>query len=145
VSDADCGGTGWQFIQWFQPISWASQCAVVSAYGIEDGANYVFTTCHPAGGTSTIGDPVITSVVDNLGRAYEVGNDDCNQPSALPSLAGWECDAGDACTSNNSGGFVVAADPGVSRLDVTICGVGGTAGTASLWIWYQASQAPNAG
>jgi hypothetical protein len=140
ANDADCLGPSWSYLQWYTPISWSS-CSTIRVYGVQAGGSYLFTLCVPPGASRVIGDPVITTVVDNNSFEYAVGNDDCSSTSAIPNLAGWDCtnqaDHGfAACSSNDSGGLI--ARSGASRLDVTVCGNGGSAGSGNFYIWYNA-------
>ncbi len=150
-SDEECVGPAWRSVD-FRRVNYGQGCTVVSIYGIELGASYLFTTCSPGLGVEDpgYGDPVITAVVDNNDRSYPVGNDDCGEPWAIPVLAGWSCNNNDgalrmSCASPNTGGFRIL-DEGVGRLDVTVCPFGGTAfGHAPFHVWFNGNDPPNPG
>jgi hypothetical protein len=77
-----------------------------------------------------------------------VGNDDCDDATALPNLAGWNCNNADgfprmSCSSPNPAGFIIPV--AASRLDITICPFNGAGGSATFYIWYNAPSAPNPG
>jgi hypothetical protein len=147
-TDTECLGTEWKYVN-FQSVDTTSQsCVTVNIYGIQPGASYDLTTCAPSSGLAGSGDTVITSVTDNLGATYPVGNDDCADPTALPLLAGWTCDnahgfAHMSCASPSPGGFIAASN--VYRLGVSVCRFGSDGGIAPLYIWYNAATIPNPG
>jgi len=148
ASDAECLGTAWKNIL-FQQVNTISQsCVIVRVYGIQPGGSYDATTCAPTAELAGAGDTMITTVADNLGNSYVADNDDCTDPTALPLLAGWTCnnDGGQprmSCASPNPAGFIVPAS--VTRLDITVCRFGNDGGIAPLYIWYNATMAPNPG
>jgi hypothetical protein len=92
---------------------------------------------------------VIRSVTDDLGNTYNVSNDDCGEPTALPHLAGWDCTntAGTvrmSCASPSPGGFKPRG--AISRLFIEICPYSDAdAGTAPVFIWFNARDIPNPG
>lgn len=148
VCSSGCPPVGWQVSLWPTAIDYAA-CRVTRIYNVEPGAAYLFTTCTPPGAAAGTGDPVITSLTDNLGRSYSVANDDCAQQSQLPQLQGWSC-------SNDLGALTMACAPpsaqGVTALSMTfymdlqICPFNaGGAGHSSLYIWFRGSKVPNPG
>jgi hypothetical protein len=148
-NDAECPAPGgWAYRQ-FPTVSYA-QCVQVSMYPVIDPlGSYDITLCQPPGYPPGTGDPVITSIVDDLGHSYPVTNDDCYDATALPRLAGWNCnnDVGSlrmSCASMSPGGFKPVG--AITRLTITVCPFGATAtGSAPLWIWYNARNIPNPG
>jgi hypothetical protein len=150
-NDGECSGPAWQFRQ-FPTVGWATagQCSTVTMYPeIDAFGSYDFTFCQPPGFAAPSGDPVITSVVDDLGNSYNVTNDDCSDATALPRLAGWSCnnDQGSqvmSCASMSPGGFKPRGAP--QRITLTVCPYSAsTLGRGSLWVWYNARNTPNPG
>jgi hypothetical protein len=147
-TDAECSGNGWKAQLLFNVDTTSQACVTANAYGVQGGASYDITTCAPSSAQAGAGDTQITTVIDNLGTSYAVGNDDCNDPTALPLIAGWTCNnsAGQpkmSCASPSPGGFRVAA--GIYRLQITVCRYGTDGGIAPLYIWYNATSTPNPG
>jgi len=147
-TDAECTGSSWKAQFVFNVDTTGQACVTSYAYGIQGGASYDITTCAPTSGQAGAGDPQITTVVDNNGTSYAVGNDDCTDPTALPLLAGWTChnSAGQpkmSCASPSPGGFRAAA--GAFRLQITVCRYGTDGGIAPLYIWYNGTATPNPG
>ena len=147
-ADSECGGTSWKYVKIADANTTGTDCVQVNVYGIAPGGSYDMTTCSATGAGT--GDPLITAVVDNNGTSYNVANDDCEDATALPLLAGWNCnnDLGlrrMACASPNPAGFRVTS-PGVYRLTVTICRLNASfGGVAPLNVWYNAASSPNPG
>jgi hypothetical protein len=147
-SDAECLGSAWKS-QFLRSIDTTSQaCVTTIVYGIQAGGSYDLTTCAPGSALAGSGDTEITTVTDNLAGTYAVGNDDCTDATALPLLAGWTCNNNlgqpkMSCASPSPAGFRVPS--GVLRLDVTVCRYGTDGGVAPLYIWYNATTAPNPG
>jgi len=149
ASDNECRGSRWREREWYQPISYGACTGpgtTFRIYSVAGGDSMLLTTCSPGGGG--IGDPIIRSVRDDLGNVYNVGNDDCGEPGAIPNLAGWSCrnDAGswlNSCASPDSGGFIVR--PGAFYLEVNICGFGSSEGRVPFWIWWNGQGNPNPG
>jgi hypothetical protein len=147
-TDAECLGTQWKYVK-VQNVDTTSQsCVTVYVYGIQPAGSYDVTTCAPSSDLAGTGDTVIASVTDNLGATYPVDNDDCDDPTALPLLAGWTCNnaqgaAHMSCASPSPGGFIAAGS--VSRLGVSVCRFGSDGGVAPLYIWYNATTTPNPG
>ena len=150
LTDAECLGTAWksQFISFANTTSQA--CVAVNVYGIQPGGSYDLTTCAPTPELAGAGDTNITTITDNVGTPYEVGNDDCSDPWSVPLLAGWTCNnsqgfARMSCASPSPTGFRVSSGQGVSSLSVTVCRFGSDGGIAPLYIWYNATTVPNPG
>ena len=144
-TDAQCNGGGWKWLQWPTAINTTKGCVNVVVRGIVPGGSYDFTTCAPPGASIGTGDPVITQVMDDSQVVYDVGNDNCTDPTALPNLAKSECknklgEAVMACASPSPGGFI--AQSKASAFQVTICSGKGGAGATPLYIWYNAPQEP---
>jgi hypothetical protein len=150
-TDGECAGPQWQYLDWYRRADYSQGCDTINVYGLDPYTSYLFTTCSPGGEPIGTGDSVITQVVDNTGRIYEVGNDDCYDPGALPHLAGWSCQSSSgsthmSCASPSPGGFILPDDGQVFRLSVTICPYGGTSfGTAPFHVWWNGPGFPNAG
>ncbi len=150
-SDAECQGTRWRTVEWPQIVDYTStNCSIVRIYGINPGGSYLFTTCYPSGNPMPGGDPVISSVTDNLGNTYNVTNDDCTDTTALPYAVGFRCENQQgvrnmACASMSPGGFR-ARTGNVFYFDVRVCPYNAAAGgRGALHIWYNATSTPNPG
>jgi hypothetical protein len=157
--DSDCAGSSWQVTSWFRPAAYpaTTACDVLSVYGVVPGDSYAFTTCAPPGTPLGTGDPVISAISDNLGRAFPAAiNDDCTEPSAIPVAAGWSCaNAANtvrmSCAAAASGGFILPPSPDgseVYRLDVTICPYNDApenVGSAPFFVWWNGVGSPNPG
>jgi hypothetical protein len=150
VNDRECTGPKWQYLRWNRDTTYTTGvCDVIRVYNIKRDGSYLFTTCSPEGTLpAASGDPVIKKVVDNAGTIYNVANDDCGDPTALPNLAGWSCkDPGGilmSCASPSPGGFIVTNPSSFIYLDVTVC-AGAASGSAPFFIWYNAPEAPGPG
>jgi hypothetical protein len=148
-SDAECVGTAWKPLLFTMVNTSGQACVAVNIYGIQPGGSYDITTCAPTPALAGAGDTNITTITDNLGASYAVGNDDCSDPWSLPLLAGWTCNnsqglARMSCASPSPTGFRVSS-AGVYRLTVSVCPLGADGGLAPLYIWYNASTTPNPG
>jgi hypothetical protein len=152
TDDAECQGTGWRSVLWGN-VAWGTSapCTTARVYGMSGGDSVVFTLCTPDG-VGQVGDSQITSIVDSTGVNYfpnlSMVNDDTKDPAALPLLAGWSCKSDVSSTAmstapENDGGFITAA--GTFRIDVTICGASGTAGSGRLFVWVNGNSSPNQG
>jgi hypothetical protein len=156
TNDGDCAGTTWSVVTVSQ-VDYSNAnfnyCSTLQIYGIAPSSSYAVTTCNPVGQNPGTGDPVITSIVDNLGNVYFTGSDDnCTDPSAIPNQAGWSCNNAAglptmACSTQATGGFKTRSTANIGRLDVTICASGGPAGAgvAPLYIFYNSPVAPHLG
>ncbi len=151
-TDAECVGDRWRVTQWPYIVDYTStSCSTIRMYNVEPEASYLLTTCYDGGAQAAPGgDPVITSVVDNLGNTYAVANDDCTDTTALPHAIGWRCENDQgvrrmSCASMSPGGF--RARPGnVFYFEVRVCPYNASpGGRAPLHIWYNATRAPNPG
>jgi hypothetical protein len=152
-TDGECSGQRWEYMRWPSNVAYRdiNNCEVVQVYDIDAFGTYDFTFCNP-GDPPPPGDPVITSITDNTGHVYNVSNDDCTDPTALPLRAGWRCEnaAGSQrlpCASPSPGGFQPAS-PNVYRLDIRVCPYSGNAsdvGIAPFYIWYNARNVPSQG
>jgi len=147
ASDGGCEEAGWQFVQWPSTLTWTDGCIQVPVYGITPSSRYLFTSCSPVTSTA-VGDPLVSSIVDNLGHEYPAANDDCTGSASLPQLIGWDCttSGGEArmfCAPPDTAGLEVT-DGGVYRLSLTVCPFGG-AGSAPLYIWWKGDGTPNPG
>jgi hypothetical protein len=130
ANDSGCRASGWLgrdvgLVEW--PAD--GGCTEIRVNGMRGGDSVMFTTCSPGGGAT--GDSMLLEVRDNTGNGYAVDNDDCGQPTAIPTLAGWSClnEAGAtymSCTGNNSGGFVLDDDPAISYVTMRVCGYPGS-------------------
>lgn len=149
-TDTDCAGTSWRFteVNWVTQ-TWAMGQSVTSRiYGINPGDSLLVTTCTPDGSANTA-DTLIVSVVDNNQNTLFTANDDTTDAGALPRLAGWNCTSTAAAgfpmstAPANPGGFI--AKPNTYRIDVTLGGKNGAAGTAKLYIWWNGTSFPNSG
>jgi hypothetical protein len=153
TDDKECAGTGWRNVEW-GTVSWgtAAPCTVARVYGMVGGDSVLFTLCTPDG-VGQVGDSQITSVIDgstgtNYFKNLAMVNDDTKDPAALPLLAGWSCKSDVSATAmstapENDGGFIT--DAGTFRIDVTVCGAGGTAGSGRLYVWVNGTSTPNQG
>lgn len=150
-NDPECLGPRWRTMEWPQTIDYTStNCSIVRVYGIDPGGSYLFTTCYPPGNPAPGGDPVITSVTDNLGNVYNVSNDDCADTTALPYSVNWRCENDQgatrmSCASMSPGGFR-ARTGNVFMLEVRICPYNAsTPGRGAMHIWFNANRTPNLG
>lgn len=149
-TDSECKGTGWRNmeINWANP-TWAANTAnTVKIYGMVAGDSVLFTTCTPDGQTNT-SDSVI-KVVDGTNNTVLVQSaDDTTDAGALPRLAGWNCTSTAAAgfplstAPANPGGLILG--PNAFRIDVTVGGKNGAAGTAKLFLWWNGTSTPGPG
>lgn len=154
ASDTDCAGTSWRFteVNWSNtgyPFSWAAGGSITTRiYGINPGDSILLTTCTPDGSANT-SDTLIVQVTDNGVTPLFSAQDDTTDPGALPRLAGWNCMSTSgtgfpmSTAPQNPGGF--KAGPNTYRIDVTLGGHAGAAGSSKLYIWWNGTSGPNSG
>jgi hypothetical protein len=150
AADSDCTGTTWKYteVDWV-PQTWTAGASVTSAiYGMEPGDSVLLTTCTPDN-IINASDTLIVQVVDNNNNTLVTAADDTTDPAAIPRLAGWDCtstaSAGFPMSTapQNPGGFTIG--PNVYRINVTLGGKNGAAGSARLYIWWNGLSFPNPG
>jgi hypothetical protein len=143
TTDKECAGPKWQFKQ-LLAMDYSRGCTTHRLGGFVKGGSYLFTTCE--GVAMGTGDPYLKSVIDDAGTVYNVSNDDCTAPGALPNLHGWTCKSPSGpnvmfCGPPNPGGFILPRTP--AYIDVTVCpNIGGT---SPFFVWFNAPSAPNDG
>lgn len=150
ATDSDCAGTAWKYteVDWGDHAWPAGGSVTTAIYGMEPGDSVLLTTCTPDDVTNS-SDTLIVRVVDNNNTTLATAADDTTDPGALPRLAGWNCTS----TANggfpmstapqNPGGFRMA--PNTYRINVTLGGKNGAAGSAKLYIWWNGNSFPNPG
>jgi hypothetical protein len=145
TTDGDCKGDNWKWVEWPTQIDTSKGCVNVVIAGIVPGGSYDITTCAPPGKATGDGDPDIVGVMDDNQVNYAVANADCTTPTALPLLAGSNCNNTKgqqvmACSSPSPGGFM--ADAKASAFTVRVCPGAGGPGTTPLFVWFNAPEEP---